>query len=79
MAASRARLAELRGGGGWSIGDSSHNHTGSTDTFLAPPVLRPQHDRVYAIAAVSETIHASDDDAGLLKSLLSALIQRFET
>lgn len=66
---------------GWSIAESSHNHTGSAGTFFTVLLLRPRHDRVYVVAtnaAASQTIEAHDDDAGLLTGLLTTLIQRFE-
>lgn len=78
-------LGDSPGGGyglGFNIAENNHQHMGSAGTFLAVLMLRPQHERVYAVAtnaAASQTIEASDDDAGLLKALLSALIEHFET
>ena len=77
-------LGTAPGGGyglGWSIAESSHNHTGSGGTFIALLLLRSEQDRVYAVAAnvaASQTMEASEDDAGLLTSLVTTLIQRFE-
>lgn len=66
---------------GWSIGEGSHNHTGSAGTFFAALLLRSRHDRVYAVAAnaaASESTEASEDDSRLFTDLLSTLTQRFE-
>lgn len=66
---------------GWSISESSHNHTGSAGTFFAVLLLRAQHDWVYAVAtnaAATETMEGSEDDSALLNTLLSTLVQQFE-
>lgn len=66
---------------GWAVTEDSHNHSGSTGTFLALLYLRPDRNRVYAFAtnaAASETMAASEDDAALLKGVLASLIERFE-
>lgn len=69
------------GGYGWSIGESSHNHTGSAGTFFAVLLVRLRHDRLYAVAtnaAGTQPQEPSEDDSALLNGVLSALIQRFE-
>jgi CubicO group peptidase (beta-lactamase class C family) len=66
---------------GWSISESSHNHTGCAGTFLAVLLLRPQHGRVYAVAtnaAAAQTLEGSEDDRELVTDVLSTLVQRFE-